>query len=160
MEIKRKFNMENSQSPPAPSNYSSMRLCSTNQRQVRISPRPIILQGSALKDLHPWNPPFASNLATSASSLRSPGAQPAPRPLPPGVHLSNARPSLSLAQHNPGSHRPPDGSPPLWDVARDPSQTTPHQRGTVQRPPGFYHTSCPCRIRRRDKSKRGARRVP
>ncbi|MEQ2288856.1 hypothetical protein AMECASPLE_027137 [Ameca splendens] len=98
MKIKRKFNMEKSQSPPASCNYSSMRLCSTNQRQVRISPRPIILQGCALKDLHPWNPPFASNVATSASSLRSPGAQPAPWPLPPGVHLSNARPSLSLGE--------------------------------------------------------------
>ncbi|KAK5601684.1 hypothetical protein CRENBAI_022078, partial [Crenichthys baileyi] len=38
MEFKRKFNMEDSPSPPALSNYSSMRLCSTNQRQVCISP--------------------------------------------------------------------------------------------------------------------------
>ncbi|MEQ2284804.1 hypothetical protein AMECASPLE_025289 [Ameca splendens] len=34
MEFKRKFNMEDSPSPPASSIYSSMRLCSTNQRQV------------------------------------------------------------------------------------------------------------------------------
>ncbi|MED6246101.1 hypothetical protein ATANTOWER_012834 [Ataeniobius toweri] len=51
---------EDSPSPPASSNYSSMRLCSTNQRQVCISPRPIVLQGSALKDCHPWIPPFCS----------------------------------------------------------------------------------------------------
>ncbi|MEQ2248280.1 hypothetical protein ILYODFUR_017605 [Ilyodon furcidens] len=31
--------MENSPLPPALSDYSSMRLCSTNQRQVRISPK-------------------------------------------------------------------------------------------------------------------------
>ncbi|MED6252808.1 hypothetical protein ATANTOWER_017367 [Ataeniobius toweri] len=53
MEFKRKFNMEKSPLPPASSNYSSMQLCSTNQRQVCISPWSIILQGSALKDLHP-----------------------------------------------------------------------------------------------------------
>ncbi|MEQ2246035.1 hypothetical protein ILYODFUR_034171 [Ilyodon furcidens] len=52
--------MEDSPSPPALSNYSSMRLCSTNQRQVCISPWLIILQGSALKDLHPCNPQFCS----------------------------------------------------------------------------------------------------
>ncbi|MEQ2291056.1 hypothetical protein AMECASPLE_009476 [Ameca splendens] len=51
--------MEDSPSPLASSNYS-MWLCSTNQCQVRISPRPIIIQGSALKDLHPCNPPFFS----------------------------------------------------------------------------------------------------
>ncbi|MEQ2281451.1 hypothetical protein AMECASPLE_030463 [Ameca splendens] len=60
MEFKRKFNMEDAPSPPASSNYSSMRLCSTNQRQVCISPWPITLQGSALKHLHPWIPPFCS----------------------------------------------------------------------------------------------------
>ncbi|MEQ2248579.1 hypothetical protein ILYODFUR_020493 [Ilyodon furcidens] len=43
MEFKRKFNVEDSPSPPASSNYSSMLLCSTNQRQVCISSRPIIL---------------------------------------------------------------------------------------------------------------------
>ncbi|MEQ2288029.1 hypothetical protein AMECASPLE_018773 [Ameca splendens] len=38
MEFKRKFNMEDSPSTPASSKYSSMRLCSTKQHQVCISP--------------------------------------------------------------------------------------------------------------------------
>ncbi|MED6261280.1 hypothetical protein ATANTOWER_003097 [Ataeniobius toweri] len=50
----------------------------------------------ALHSSHSTSPEFASNLATSASSLHSTSAQPAPRPLPSGVHLSNAQPSLSL----------------------------------------------------------------
>ncbi|MEQ2222314.1 hypothetical protein ILYODFUR_024942 [Ilyodon furcidens] len=50
----------------------------------------------ALHSSHSTSPEFASNLATSASSLSSPGAQPALRPLPPGVHLANARPSMCL----------------------------------------------------------------
>ncbi|MEQ2186950.1 hypothetical protein GOODEAATRI_034105, partial [Goodea atripinnis] len=58
----------------------------------------------ALHSYHSTSPKFASNLATSASSLHSTGAQPAPRPLPPGVHLSNARPSLSLGEMHHTGH--------------------------------------------------------
>ncbi|MED6247502.1 hypothetical protein ATANTOWER_004657 [Ataeniobius toweri] len=65
MEFKRKFNMEDSPSPPASSNYSSMRLCSTNQR------RPL--------------PPTSSStlLPPSLPSSSSAPHHPSPGPSPP-----------------------------------------------------------------------------
>ncbi|MED6252228.1 hypothetical protein ATANTOWER_008731 [Ataeniobius toweri] len=93
MEFKRKFNMEDSPSCPALSNYSSKRLCSTNQCQVLISPWPIILQGSALKDLHP-SPPFGFQTPS-----KSPQASTPPPGSDGGEDISKSNPKMFIQVH-------------------------------------------------------------
>ncbi|MED6262873.1 hypothetical protein ATANTOWER_028210 [Ataeniobius toweri] len=70
MEFKRKFNIEDSPSPPASSNYSSMRLCSINQLQVCISP----------PANHPSRLCFKSSSSTERSVLQLNFDPPPPHP--------------------------------------------------------------------------------